>query len=563
MSHNSLHKHLRLLALLLLPLVACAQVQNDYFQNHQFTEADSLRGMLRPERTCFDVTFYDLNLRVLPSQQSLSGSVGIAFEAKADFSRLQIDLFENMAIDKIVDDANGGSALDFERKHNAVFVNFPERVKKGSAGKITVHYHGKPIVAKRAPWDGGFVWAKDDKGRDWIGVACEGVGASLWWPNKDHLSDEPDSLHMAITVPKDLTCVANGNLVKTLAQNPNERTFVWKVSYPINNYNVTLNIAHYAHFSETYHAADGDALDLDYYVLDYNLGKAQLHFKQTPRMLQSFEKYFGKYPFWNDGYALVETPYLGMEHQGAIAYGNKYMRGYMGGLVPAEFDFDYLILHESGHEYWGNSISCKDHAEMWIHESFTTYMESLYIEDVHGPDAALRYLASQRPYIISIEPIIGPLDVNFSDWASSDEYYKGAWVLHTLRNAIGDDAVWFGLLKSFYQKHARSNITTKDFTSYVNTYTGKNWDTFFEQYLYRPNLPVLECKLKKKGRDCELSYRWHGDVPNFSMPVAIGKKGHFVRVEATSEWQQLRLKKTACKDVKVDESRFLVGFQAL
>lgn len=538
----------------MLLTLGAATAQPNFYDKYTFTEADTLRGMLRPERTCYDVTFYDINIRVDPQKQTVGGYVDIAYRALQNFDRLQIDLFHNMTLDSIV---LAGKELSYERKFDAVFVDFPAQ-PAGDSGLFRVYYHGQPTAARNPPWDGGFVWRTDKKGRYWVGVACEGDGASMWWPNKDHLSDEPDSVAIRVSVPKGLTCVANGNLRGTVDEGDFQR-WDWFVSYPINNYNVSVNIAHYTHFSDTYTAADGSELDLDYYVLDYNKSRAMEHFEQVKPMLKCYEEYFGKYPFWEDGFAMVETPYLGMEHQSGIAYGNRYMRGYLGGMIPSDMDWDYIIIHETGHEYFGNSISCNDLAEMWIHESFTTYMEALFVECMYSNEDAIRYLVSQRSFIANAEPVLGPKDVNWEDWDGSDHYYKGAWMLHTLRNAIQDDVLWFDILKSFHLEHAISNVTTSDFVDWVNEKTGKTWDSFFEQYLGYAEIPVLQYQLEEKGSDLEVRYRWDSEVAGFDMPVLLGKKDAYQLVHPkTAEWQTLLLKHTSSGEFGVDRDRFLV-----
>lgn len=542
-----------ILSLLGFLLVFTAAAQPDFYKDYSFTEADTLRGMLRPERTCYDVTWYGLNIKVEPEKKFISGYVDIAFNAVEDFNRLQIDLYDNM---KIIKMEMEGKELTWNRRFNAVFVDFPA-VHKGTSGRFRVYYEGNPHIAQNPPWDGGFVWASDEKDRPWIGVACEGDGASLWWPNKDHLSDEPDSMSISVSVPADLMCVANGNLRKTTEEGAFTR-YDWAVSYPINNYNVSINIAHYAHFGDTYIAADGDKLALDYYVLDYNLEKARKHFEQVKPMLACYEMYMGKYPFWNDGYALVETPYLGMEHQGAIAYGNRYMKGYLGGMIPRGQDWDYIIIHESGHEWYGNSITANDLAEMWIHESFTTYLESVYIECRYGDEEALAYLRMQRFGIMNREPIIGPKDVNFEDWQGGDHYNKGAWILNTLRHAIGNDDLWWKIFKGFYQSHARTNITSEDFFNYVNEQTGQNWTPFFDQYFRYPGIPTLEYSLTEKGKNLVVKYRWLADVTGFNMPVLVGNPNNMTRIQPTGEWQETVIKDLSKGDFEVATDRFYI-----
>lgn len=529
--------------------------QADFYDSYSFTKADSLRGDLRPERTCYDVTYYELHLDLDTRKRQLRGYVDMHFLVTEDFTRLQFDLYDNMTIDRI--EANG-QELPFEREANAVFVDFPSTRHAEELGRLRIYYHGSPVTARTPPWDGGFIWSTDRKGRPWIAVACEGDGASLWWPNKDHLSDEPDSVLISIAVPEKLMAVANGNL-RSVEEEGKKKRYNWFVSYPINNYNVSINIGHYTHFEDEYYAFDGDTLALDYYVLDYNLERAQTHFEQVEGVLKAYEYYLDKYPFWEDGFCLVETPYLGMEHQSAIAYGNKYMRGYLGGMIPRGMDWDYIIVHETGHEYFGNSVSCNDLSEMWIHESFTTYLEALYVEYQLGYDEAIRYLKSQRPFISNREPVIGPPGVNFHNWDSSDHYFKGSWVLHTLRHAIGDDELWFDLFKGFYQAHAISNIHSEQFFEYVEDKTGKDWSAFFEQYLRYPAIPTLEYRLEEKGKNLKVSYRWKADVADFAMPVLLGTEEAYQRVEPnTRAWQELVLKNTSANDFQAAKELFLM-----
>lgn len=560
-----------LIFLFLLILVVDLQAQRDFYDDYPFTRADTLRGSLRPERTCYDVYFYWLNITLDPQDESIKGYVDIEYTPLVNFTSLQLDLFAGMTIDKIYYNPVVGEgeypvesvSVPFRREHDAVFVDFDMEQREGRAGSIRVYYHGEPTKAVNAPWDGGFVYAEDQKGRPWMAVACEGEGASLWWPNKDHLSDEPDSMLISLTVPERYMAVANGNL-RGVKENEKDKTarYDWFVSYPIDNYNVTFNIGHYTHFHDTYEAADEDTLALDYYVIDYNEERARKHFQQVHSVLSCYEKYLGKYPFWEDGFALVETPYLGMEHQSAIAYGNRYMRGYLGGLIPRDMGWDYIIVHETGHEYFGNSIGCADMAEMWIQESFTTYLEALYVEYTMSYEDANRYLAKQKLYISNHEPIVGPKDVNWYKWDSSDHYYKGAWVLHTLRHAIGDDKQWFAILKGFYQKYALSLVSTEDFVQYVNEQTGKDWQAFFEQYLYHPTVPVLRYRIEEKGSNIEVYYRWAADLTDFAMPVNIVNKEKLVTVTPnTKQWQKMLLFNTKAKDFQVAESQFLIKLQ--
>lgn len=531
--------------------------QRDFYKNHSFTEADTLRGMLRPERTCYDVTFYDLNIKVDVPRKYISGYVDMYFDVLSDFEKLQIDLFENMKLNKI---ELGGDQLNFERKHNAVFVQLPPQIA-GTHNSIRIFYEGHPIIAKRAPWDGGFVWSKDNQGNPWVGVACEGTGASLWWPNKDHLSDEPDSMSIRVAVPDPLTCIANGNLRNIEKEEAGYTRFDWFVSYPINNYNVTVNIGDYVHFSDTIKTMDKDLLPLDYYVISNNEKKARKHFQQVPQVLRCFEYYFGAYPFIDDGYALVETPYLGMEHQSAIAYGNKYMRGYLGGMIPRDMDWDYIIVHETGHEYFGNSISCYDLSEMWIHESFTTYTEALYVECTYGYEDAVRYLNHFRsfPTILNEEPILGPKDVNWENWSGSDHYFKGSWMLHTLRHALNNDELWFDILKSFHQENRITNVYTEDFIEFVKNKSKATFiDTFFEQYLWHPNLPILKYNIKQEGQDLKITCQWTNCVNNFNMPVQVGHPDSYQLIQPDTKSRTFHIPNCKKKDFKIATELFLI-----
>lgn len=490
-----------------------------------FTHADSLRGSLRPERTSYDVVFYDLNLSVDPATKRIDGSNTIRYKVVEPFQRMQVDLFANMAVQAI---EQNGKPLAYTRDKNAIFITLDAHQAVGELQELTIRYAGAPIIAQNPPWDGGFVWRKDtttSQRPNWVTVACEGVGASLWWPNKDHLSDEPDSMRIRCRVPKGLICVSNGKLI---AQHPTpdgrQTEWTWFVHYPINNYDVTLNITDYAHISDTYTAHDGQKLALDYYVLPANVQKASTHFEQVKTMLACYETYFGKYPFWNDGYKLVETPYWGMEHQSAIAYGNQYHNN--------AFGFDYIIIHESGHEYFGNSLSCADHAEMWIHESFTTYAEALFVEYTQGKDRAVVYLNTQRKLIRNEYPLIGPLGVNYEQ-QDTDIYYKGSWMLHTLRHAVGDDTKWFAALKALAVEKRLSIVYTDEIIDFLCNKTGVNLRPVFNQYLHYPKLPVLDYKIQaKQSGELALSYRWVADADGFNLPVSIQT--------GPNKWQTIR-----------------------
>ncbi|MEM9917004.1 MAG: M1 family metallopeptidase [Bacteroidota bacterium] len=534
-----------------------SNAQPGFYDEYYFTAADSLRGMLLPQRSCYDVHYYELDLRIEPSERSIQGVVNIHFTAVESFERLQIDLYDDFQVENIT---YQGQSLFFERLHQALLVNMPNPIEQGKQGVLVVRYKGQPQMTDDAPWNEGFVWSKSKSGKDWVGVACEGAGASMWWPCKDHLSDEPDSVSLKIAVPPDLKAICNGNLLEVRPLPDGYLSFHWKVSYPINSYNITVNIGEFSHFSDTYYDKDSMPLQMDYYVLPENLKKAKKHFRQTKRVLKAFEHYFGKYPFPKDGYALVETPYLGMEHQGAIAYGNKYRRGYLGETHQSHMDWDYIIVHETAHEYFGNSISCKDMAEVWIHESFATYMEALFVEYEYGYKDAVDYLNYNRriPAIYNKEPILGPLNVNWEEWKHSDHYYKGAWMLHSLRHAISDDEVWFPMLRDLYEAFQMQEVDSKDIIGFINDYTRTDYSTFFDQYLNYAKLPFFHYKLRKIDGGVRLYYRWKAAAPGFNMPILVGDRSHYQMIYPKSEWQEIDLPGIRYRHFKVATELFLV-----
>ena len=520
-----------------------------FVQAQEFTLADTLRGTLSPLRSCYDVTYYDLQLDVNIDNKSISGVNHIHFQNKADFITFQFDLFENMVIDSIVFEKD---TLPYSRLYAAVFILFPREMKNGGEGAISIYYHGVPTAAKNAPWDGGFVWKQDENKKPFVGVACEGTGASLWWPNKDHLSDEPDSMRISCNVPSDLMCVSNGELESNNTEG-DKTTWNWKVSCPIINYNVTLNIADYAHFQENYKNASGENLKLDYYVLKANLEKAKEQFKQVPEMMDCFEAAFGPYPFYNDGYALVETPYLGMEHQGAIAYGNKYMPGYLG-RHPEGIDFDYIIIHETGHEWWGNSVSMNDVADMWIHESFCTYSESVFVECKYGYDRMLDYLLYQRNFINNKTPIYGIYGLNH-EGNSGDMYYKGAWMIHTFRNVLNNDSLFKSILKGIALEFKHQTIDGEEIINYINTRAKYDYTPLFNQYLKFSDVPVLEYRVRKKA----VEFRWKAESEGFRMPLILElpKEGQKRILVSNQDWISVAVSKSNAKEMKFRDDLLL------
>jgi aminopeptidase N len=507
-----------------------------FSQTQKFTRADSLRGSLNPYRSSYDVHFYDLNVEVIPKERYIRGFNKIYFSIVEPTRRIQVDLFQNMIIDSVV---YMGSKLEYERKENAFFIEFPT-ILSGSH-MVQIYYHGNPIVARRPPWDGGFVWAKNEDGSDWVGVAVQGIGASLWWPNKDHLSDEPDSMRIRCILPEDLICVSNGQFRGRYPHGQGRVLYDWFVSYPINNYNVTLNIARYGHLTDHYITADGDTLNLDYYVLKQHLAEANSHFQQVHGMLRSFEELFGPYPFINDGFKLVETPYWGMEHQSAIAYGNNYINN--------EFGFDFIIVHESGHEYWGNSITVHDLGQMWVHEAFTTYMEALFVEHRSGYDSSLLYLERQKALIRNKMAIQQPTGVNFKHWTDADMYYKGSWMLHTIRNVIDDDDLWFKILYDLHQVFKYSIVTADDIKTFIDERTSENLRPVFDQYLNYTDPPRLNYSVEPGKKGTRLRYRWLSDAQGFNMPLRLHVKGRDIWIRPGKRWKTLRLDEVNPKEL--------------
>ena len=497
---------------IIIAQTAFAQLLQD---KQNFSRADSLRGNLTPLRTCYDINYYHLDIKIDIDSQFISGSNLFKFTATTDFNKLQFDLFENLSITKVI---YKGAELKFTREFNAVFLNFPAVIKRGTTDEFTVHYNGKPTVAKRAPWDGGFVFSKDKAGKPWVATAVQGFGASSWWPTKDHQSDEVDSMAISVAVPDGLMDVSNGRLRSVDKLEGGYSRYNWYVSYPINNYSVSLNVADYKHFSDSYDG-EGGKLTLDYYVLSENLEKAKQHFGEDVKpMLSCFENWFGPYPFYRDGFKLIETPYLGMEHQSAVTYGNKYRKGYLGKDLSGTglgLKWDFIIIHESGHEWFGNNITSRDIADMWIHEGFTTYSEGLFVECTQGKEAGIKYIAGLRKNIQNDKPVIGQYNVNSE--GSGDMYPKGANMLQTIRALLNNDKKWRQILRGLNKEFGLKTTTTHEIETYLSKQTGLDLKSVFDQYLRSANIPELSYKI----RDNKLIYRWNNVVDGFKMPLLV------------------------------------------
>ncbi|MNQ74152.1 Aminopeptidase N [compost metagenome] len=498
-----------------------------------FTHQDSLRGSITKERSWWDLKYYHLDVKVNPSDKTIKGSNTVKYTVLTEYNKMQIDLQEPMQIYKVTQD---GKELKFERDGNAFFIQLTAKQKVGETKEIVISFGGKPKEAVRPPWDGGITWKKDNNGKDFIASSCQGLGASIWWPNKDHMYDEVENMLISVNVPGDLTDVSNGRLKSVKKEKDGTKTFNWYVSNPINNYGVNINIGDYVNFSEKYKGEKGD-LDCNYYVLRDNLAKAKEQFKDAPRMLKAFENWFGPYPFYEDSYKLVEAPYLGMEHQSSVTYGNAYKNGYLGKDLSGTgwgLKFDFIIIHESGHEWFANNITYKDIADMWIHESFTNYSESLFVEYYYGKEAGAEYVRGCRKNIQNDTPIIGHYDVN--NEGSGDMYPKGANMLHTIRQIINDDAKWKSILRGLNSTFYHKTVTSKEIEDYINTQSGINFNRVFAQYLTTTQIPIFEYMFKNGT----LGYHWTNCVTKFDMPVKVKINGEETWLKPTTEWQSVK-----------------------
>jgi aminopeptidase N len=520
--------------LMIMMIIWC---MGGHAQKKVLTLDDTLRGAITPERIWWDLNFYHLHVSVKPEAKSLAGKVEIRYTVLQPSQILQVDLQPPLAITAITQD---GSSLAFTKRGNNVYlVTLTKQQQAGKSESIIVNYSGKPIEAKNPPWQGGVQWSYDKNGSAFIATSCQGLGASAWWPCKDHMYDEPDSMLMSITVPKALTDVSNGRLRKITDNPDGTKTFQWLVNNPINNYGVNINIANYVHFADTMQGEKG-VLDMNYYVLSYNLEKAKEQFKQAKLMMKAFEYWFGPYPFYEDGYKLVEAPYLGMEHQSSVTYGNDYGNGYRGRDLSGSgwgLKWDFIIIHESGHEWFANNITYKDVADMWIHEGFTAYSETLYTEYHFGVQAGNEYNYGTRQSIRNDRPIIGTYNVNQS--GSGDMYPKAANMLHTIRHSLDNDdafrAILRGLNKTFYHQ----TVTTEQIENYISKQAGFNYSKVFDQYLRTVQIPNFEYYFKGHT----MYYRWTSCVEGFNLPIALTNGNSRIKINSTDQWQQTKITK--------------------
>jgi aminopeptidase N len=488
------------------------------------TRADLLRGQYGRYRANNDLLFYHLDVRVDPDKKSIAGKNTIRFRMLADDARIQLDLAANLSVDRIL---LGDTVLKYERDLGTVYVDFPAMLRAGREYTIDFHYSGLPQEQGRF---GGMAFSKDPAGHHWITTASEDEGASVWWPNKDQWRDEVERMEISVAVPNGLTDVSNGRLTGTTDLGDGYTRWDWLVQYPINNYNVALNIGRYEHFSDK----SGD-LPLDFYVLPQNLDRAKKQFAQAKPMMEAFRSYFGEYPFAQDGFKLIEVPYAGMEHQSAVAYGNGFVNGYLDRDwtgVGISLKFDFIIVHESGHEWFGNAVSAADVSDMWIHEGWTTYMESLYVEKQFGHDEAIRYVNSYKAKVQNREPIITQRGIHRQPM--QDMYFKGTLFLNTLRSVVNDDAIWWVLVHDLYQQFKYQNIMTEDVVRFFNSRTTRDWTPIFDQYLRRPALPTLQLAFNEPGN---MAYRWKTDERAFAMPVRVGRPDNWTIIEPTTDWK--------------------------
>jgi aminopeptidase N len=546
------HKLLSLTFFITLPVITFAQLGA---KKEVFTRADTLRGSLTsPLRTCYDINYYHLDVKFDIDNKFISGNVLFKFTAETDFTQLQFDLFSNLKLEKVV---YKGKELPYTREFNAVFVTFPQAITKGSKDQFTVYYSGNPVIAKKAPWDGGVEYNVDSLGHKWVSTACQGMGASVWWPTKDQQADEVDSALISISVPKGLKDVSNGRLRKVTQLKDGYTRFDWFVSQPINNYNIEANIGDYAHITDTYMGEKGK-LTLDYWPLSYNVAKAKKQFdKNVKPMLKAFEHWFGPYPFYEDGYKLIETHHLGMEHQSGVAYGNHFGNGYLGRDLSGTgwgLKWDFIVVHESGHEWFGNNITSKDLADMWIHESFTNYSESLFVESIWGKQAGQEYVHGTRMAIQNDIPIIGPYGVNKE--GSSDMYYKGGNMLNMIRTIINDDEKWRNILRGLNKTFYHQTVTYAQVVDYINQQSGKDLNPVFDQYLKYTVIPTLEF-MTLRGK---LMCRWIANAPNFSMPVKVRiKGGEYKFITPGTRFLPVNIDGATRDNIEVDTFNYYIG----
>ena len=525
-----------------------------FAQKPTFTHQDTLRGSITPERAWWDLTYYHLDIAAHPADSSIDGSNTVFYKVLKPHQTMQIDLQPPLAISKVTQD---GQELKFRRDGNAYFISLQKPQKPDQHESVQVFYAGKPKIATNPPWEGGVQWVRDSQGQPFVATSCQGLGSSVWWPCKDHMYDETDSMLISIRVPKPLMDVSNGRLRKVTDNDDDTRTFDWFVDNPINNYGVNMNVADYVSWQETYDGEKGK-LDLSYYVLPADLTKAKEQFKDVPRMLKAFEYWFGPYPFYEDGYKLVQVPYLGMEHQSSVTYGNGFMNGYQGRDLSGTgwgLKWDFIIVHESGHEWFANNITYKDVADMWVHESFTNYAENLFTEYYYGKDAGADYVIGTRKLIKNESPIVGIYGVNHE--GSGDMYYKGGNMLHTIRQIVNDDEKWRQILRGLNERFYHKTVDGSEIEKYFSDHAGRDLGKVFDQYLRDVRIPKLEYSFSEKG----LNYRWTNVVEGFDMPVKVmlSGDGPSQTIYPTKSWKTLNVRDEQKDFLTIDRNFYVTG----
>lgn len=513
----------------------------------KFTHADTLRGTYGPSRDWWDVLKYDLHVKFNIQDSTISGYNEILYKKIYEGAPMQIDLQEPMILDSVIQIFTNDvyRKVSFRKDGNAYFILLtPPRTSsqkfKPYNSKVKIYFHGKPRIARRPPWDGGLIWKKSADGSPWVSAACQGLGASVWYPCKDHQSDEPDSAALNITCPDSLTAVGNGRFRGKTVNGDGTATYTWAVTEPINNYNIIPYIGKYTHFSEVFKGETGN-IDMDYWVLEENLAKAKTHFADAPRMMKAFEHWFGPYPFKNDSYKLVDAPHLGMEHQSATAYGNKYQNGYLGRDMSGTgwgLKWDFIIVHESGHEWFANNITSKDIADMWVHEGFTNYSETLFTDYWYGKQAGNEYCIGTRKGIRNDIPIIGPYNVNQE--GSGDMYPKAGNMLHTIRNVIDNDEKFRQILRGLNKTFYHQTVTTQQVENYISKQSKIDFSNVFDQYLRTTIIPVLQYKVEGNS----VSFRYDTCVAGFNLPLKVnfGKEDKSEQwIKPTEKWQTVKL----------------------
>lgn len=516
------------------------------FVNHDtsdvnFTRADSLRGSITTERKWWDVLKYELNITPDISEKSITGYNLITYKVTGDNSniKMQIDLQEPMIIDSIFSDSV--IPVDFTRDGNVWYLDIPYQ-EKGSENSIIVYYHGTPKQSRFAPWDGGWVWKKDNNGNPFISVACQGFGASSWYPCKDHQSDEPDNgAVVTINTDNDLVAVSNGRYEPSAEVIAEKTPFRWVIKNPINSYCIIPYIGKYTEVKDSYAGEKGN-LDIDVRVLDYNTDKASSYIiPEIKKMLEAFEHWFGPYPFYEDGYKLVEAPFAGMEHQSAIAYGNKFEMGFWGkdrSGTGHGLKFDYMIVHESAHEWFGNNITSNDIADMWIHEAFGDYAETLFIEYWFGKEAADEYNKALRKVIMNKIPIIGFYGVNKK--GSPDMYSKGSNMIHSIRHSMDNDEKFRSMLREMNKTFYHKTVDTKQIEDFISAYTEFDFSKVFNQYLRTIQIPEFEYKINKS--DNTVKFRYVNCVDGFNMPLTLKSGNQTLKIFPDTEWKTVNIR---------------------